>query len=75
MADFVRSTRGWTQSPFVNDRASPRCMFPLRDPRRGTRGDIAPTLTPELEARIDQALATVPAPELAGQNIGALRRN
>lgn len=56
---YLRGIQGWDAHPFVDDRAAPRCMRPLRDSARRTRGRTLPELSPTLERRVDQLLDTV----------------
>lgn len=57
---WLRTTHGWTSRPFVNDRGRPRCMYPLADDQRDTRGTLSPALTKKLEFTIDELMSQVP---------------
>jgi MFS family permease len=54
--EWLQTTVGWGSTSFVDDRLAPRCMFPLKDARRDTRGKLQPELTELLEGQIDLLL-------------------
>jgi hypothetical protein len=65
---WLQTTHGWNRTTFVDDRATPRCMFPLIDKKRGTRGSLRPELTDALQQQIDELLGTTAVPhDLLGE--------
>jgi hypothetical protein len=60
--DWLLTTEGWGSSPFVDDREAPRCMYPLKDAIRGTRGKLQPELTAALQVQIDGLLRSTSVP-------------